>query len=585
MRRRRLLRSLGALGLAVSAAGAALAGPNDPESVARELLQDTPGASPVAPREPPAYDGDRVLPPLPPPPSAGPAPEAPRRDVVVVIREIVFEGNSVLSDEALREIARPWLDRTLSAADLEGLRDALTAAYVRAGYLTSGAVFPPQALGREARLVVRLVEGRLVRVEVSGAERVVPDYYASRIRRGLDGPLHVPALESRLRRLQRDPRLEAIHATIRPGERPGEAILEVAVEEKSVVSTAATLHNQLAPSLGEVRLGAAVLHRSLTGIGDSLLVGGDWSEAGGGLELVYQVPLDASDTLAHAIGRYRRFDVSDGIGRALDIESEYWAAEVGLYQPFRPDGAWGDWEFGLGLVGELAQSEITFQPFDTDVPFPLPGAPDGRTRLATLRLVADAVHRKPGQVIALRSVANVGLDALGATRSDGDLPDSRFWSWNAQVQVARRVTEQDIELVGRAALQLTDRRVFGLAQFALGGYPSVRGYRQNRTVRDEGVVGGIEARIPIWRDAIDGQPRVQLVPFFDGGRAWSRRQSSDLQRAESLASTGIGLRARITDHALAEFYWGLPILSDGPRADQSALQDEGIHFRISATWP
>ncbi|MEM9175355.1 MAG: ShlB/FhaC/HecB family hemolysin secretion/activation protein [Myxococcota bacterium] len=554
--------------------------------VAREVLRDAPGVRPTDPQDLPAYDGERVLPPLPPPPdprppSAGtpPATEGAR----VVLRAIAFEGNVVLSDETLDEVAAPWLERPLGGTDLEALRDALTAAYVRAGYLTSGALFPGQALGRDARLVVRLVEGRLSRVDVSGATRVAPDYYASRILHGLDGPLHVPSLEARLRRLQRDPRLAGLHATIRPGERRGEAILDVAVEEKPAISAAVTVHNQLAPSLGEVRFGAVVANQSFSGAGDTLLVGGDWSEAGGGFEVAYRRPLDASDTLVHALGRYRRFDVSDGTGRRLDFESEYWSVEAGLYRPIRPVGRLEDWEFGVGLVGELAQSEITFLP--TDEPFPLPGAPTGRTRLATLRLVLDAVHRQPGQVVALRSISTLGLDAFGATRSDDDLPDARFWAWNAQLQAARRFTDQDIELVGRVGLQLTNARVFGLAQFALGGHPSVRGYRQNRIVRDEGVVGGLEARIPLWRDAFDRRPIVQLVPFFDGGRAFSRHFRTDTLRSESLASVGVGLRARLGELAFGEFYWGAPLLSDGDTDGESALQDEGFHFRVTATWP
>ena len=147
------------------------------------------------------------------------------------------------------------------------------------------------------------------------------------------------------------------------------------------------------------------------------------------------------------------------------------------------------------------------------------------------------------------------------------------------------MTDHDIELVAGASAQLTNQRVFGLAQFAIGGPPSVRGYRQNRIVRDEGIAGGIEARIPVWRDAIDGRPIVQLVPFFDGARAWSRHLSSDTLRAESLASVGLGLRARLGDTLFGEFHWGLPLLSDGPTEGQSALQDRGLHFRLSATWP
>lgn len=589
MKIRTAQRAIGIFALVAATFGVALSSSAqiidpDAQRAAREIVLDSIDAAENTSDLSVELNATNVLPPIPIAPHATRPGEPANASSTLVLKEISFEGNTVVADDVLEQIARPWLDQPLSATDLEGLRDALTAALVRAGYLTSGAVFPPQAIEKQGRLVVKIVEGILAEVIITGADFVAPHYYASRISRGLDGPLHVPSLEARLRRLQRDPRLSAIHATIRPGERPGETILDVEIEERPVIAGAASLHNQLTPSLGEVRVGAALIHRSFAGIGDTLTVGGDWSEAGGGVEASYQVPLNAYDTSVSVRGRYRQIDVSDGVGRVLDIEGKYWSIEAGLYQPLHPTGRFSNWEFGVGLIGELAQSKISFT--DEDRSFPIEGGDNGKTRLAMLRLVADAVYRRPRQVIAFRSMTSVGLDLLGATRSDDfSQPNGRYWAWLAQLQAVRRVTDWNIELIGRANMQLTNQQVFGLAQFAVGGSSSVRGYRQNRVVRDEGISGGVEARIPLWRDPLNHRPIVQLIPFVDAGRAWSRHGAGRFGRAETLASAGVGLRAQLGQGIRGEFYWARPLRRIPNEREPSALQDRGLHFRISASWP
>jgi len=519
------------------------------------------------------------LPPIPvPTPPRLPDEAAAPGEGTLRIRGVRFVGPTVIDEATLARAAEPFLGRELTVADVEALRDALTSTIVSAGYLTSGAVLPEQVIERDGVLEVEIVEGVLSRIDIEGNRWVRASYYEKRIARGLEGPLHAPSLERRIRRLQRDPHLSGIHATIRPGDRRGEAILEVDIEERTPISAIAEMHNQLSPSLGEVRGGFGLAHRSLSGFGDLLSVSGDVSEAGGGLEVTYELPLTAWDTRLRAQGRYRRFDLSSGIGEELDLESDYWSAELGIHQPLFPPGSW---EGGIGLVGDLRESTVTF--LDTDEDFPLPGADDGRTRVAALRLLVDGIYREPGRVLALQSVTTVGVKLFGATRNSGPAPETQFVSWLFQAQALQRVTEWKIELVAKAALQLSNRRLFGLEQFGLGGYYSVRGYRENQIVRDEGASGRLEVRIPLRATALGRKPTLQLVPFVDAGRAFSRHRESDADKAISVASVGVGTRFQIGPHARGEAFYAHP-LRDLDR-DGDSLQDLAFHFRLVLTWP
>jgi hemolysin activation/secretion protein len=94
-------------------------------------------------------------------------------------------------------------------------------------------------------------------------------------------------------------------------------------------------------------------------------------------------------------------------------------------------------------------------------------------------------------------------------------------------------------------------------------------------VTDNGVIGSLEVRIPVWRDAL-GRHRVQLVPFVDVGHAWNH--ASPEPPEETLASVGLGLRAQVTEWARGEFFWGQRLV-DVPNPKTSA-QDYGIYFQV-----
>jgi hemolysin activation/secretion protein len=210
-------------------------------------------------------------------------------------------------------------------------------------------------------------------------------------------------------------------------------------------------------------------------------------------------------------------------------------------------------------------------------------------------------------VLALRSVFNLGLYAFGSTEAepaasasttsgaggaDTQIPDSRFFSWVGQAQYVRRIFDlpsfrdkpdnygwnllRETTLVLRLNAQLANRPLLALEQFSIGGMQSVRGYRENQLLRDDGVFTSAEARVPIWFTK-DKSPIVSLAPFFDFGDGWN---SDRLNKSyQSISSAGIGLLINATRHAQVTFYWGHPFVDF--HEPKVSLQDCGIHFSIS----
>ncbi len=492
------------------------------------------------------------------------------------LQEVRFSGVTALSEEDLTDVVSSYLNRRISSAELLALRQALTRVYVDAGYITSGFVLPDQdPTGGVLRF--QAVEGALGDIIVEGVDRVDASYVEEGLTRGLTAPLNASALRDAVIVLLRDPAIEGIDATLRPSGRPGFATLFVRVTEPAPILLSGSFGNEASPSIGSLRGEFRADASSAFTSGDLFTVAVQGAEGLRAVEVGYEAPFFSPERRVFAGVRYSNADVVTGNFRDLDIQSETLSANLGLSHTFirTPTSS---------LVASISAEFIESRTRLLGRPFPFsPGVgADGVARVAPVRLVLEYVDAGPDQVISLRSTASVGLSVLGAERNSGGRPDGRYVAWLGQAAYERRLTDAGLTLGIDAALQLTPDRLLPIEQFGVGGLGSVRGYRANRFVRDNGMSGSIELSAPVYSLAVPGLSQsaedgtIEGVGFLDFGKAWDNAGGPN----DNLASVGAGLRWKISDTAAAEFYAAQPLI-DQRSASENDLQDIGIHFRLN----
>jgi len=514
----------------------------------------------------------------PSPLDVSPAPEPLDAPVVHVplrihVSKIRLEGNTALDEAELREIVAPYLDRPLVSADLEAMRSALTSAYVDRGYITSGVVLPDQDFA-DGLLVLRAIEGRLARVRVRGNRHLRDGYVSGRVTAGLGTPLRLDRLEERLQLLQQDRAIRRVTAELRPGDRFGESILWLEIEEERRLAASTSFSNDRSPSIGSynVRLGADVL--DVTGFGDVLSASGRVSRGLLDLRTGWEAPVTSRDTRVGLRAMLARSKVVELPFSRLDIESTFVSVGLGASHPiYRSVNS----ELRIGVIMEWRRAYNTV--FGHGFSFS-PGADRGESIVAPLRFVQEWTQRTPSQVFAARSIVSVGLPVMGSTDVAGAEANGKFVSWIVQGQWARRFEAlAHTELILRADLQLANDPLLPSEQFSLGGHSSVRGYRENQLVTDQGIDASFEIRVPVWRRP-DGRSIVQLATFVDVGHGWDKA-IREANRTEDLASVGLGLRTTPADWLFGEIYWGHRLVGV-PNPEQD-LQDHGVYFKVTAS--
>ena len=251
----------------------------------------------------------------------------------------------------------------------------------------------------------------------------------------------------------------------------------------------------------------------------------------------------------------------------LDIHSESRTYGFTLMQPLFPTPSQ---EVRLGVTGEYRTAKTTFD--DNCFDFFETGKCK-KTSISVVRLFGQWTLATPRNVVAARSTLSVGMHALGSTKRSGGLPDSEFLTWLGQAQWAHRLFDGN-ELLMRLDVQTANDALLGIEKFAVGGLRTVRGYRENQFVRDNGVVTSIELRIPLLRDARE-RPTLEFIPFVDYGHSWNE----GLQTGQTIASVGAGVRISPWPWLRGELYWGARLKKAPEPGDD--IQNHGISFALT----
>jgi hemolysin activation/secretion protein len=539
------------------------------------------GDQPPLLREEPRRGPGQVLPPIVPPPVAEPPDTFPRQRVLV--KDIRIVGSTVFSSDELARVTAPYINREVSAEDLEALRRALTVLYISRGYVNSGAILPDQKV-TEGVVTYRIIEGALSGIDVHGNRWFRSRYFRDRLSLVGKPPLDVNALQQEIQILLQDERIQRLNAEVKPGLRPGDALLDLTVEEQFPFKVWFDVNNYQTPAVGAERGIVTLAHQNLTGNGDILTLRyGKSSGLDPLLDFRYAIPVTPVDTTLSFQYRRNTFAVVEEPFDELEIENESEIFTIGLRQPLYRTPAT---EFAVEVVGERLSNNTSLfgEPFTLT-----PGARNGESIVTALRAALELVHRRRNQVIAARSRFSVGLDALGSTIHDRGLPDSHFFSWLGQFQWVRRLGVSDVpqiadtQLLLRSDVQLADDSLLTLEQIAVGGRYSVRGYRENTIVRDNAVIASLEARIPVVQN-VRWADYLQVAPFFDYGRAWQSKGRTDEPRY--ISSVGVGLRWALTLRSAVpvrpsfEVYWGHALQDVKTSSTKHNLQDDGVHFQF-----
>ena len=507
----------------------------------------------------------------------------------IYVGQFIFTGNTVYSSGTLAQVVAKYTGRKIDSEELEAARQTITLFYVSHGYINSGAILPDQD-PKDGIIHLTVVEGQLTTISITGNNWFQTWWLRNEMRQAAGSPLNFNRLKEGMQVLRENPTIAQVNAELQPGGAPGESELKMEVKDSQPFRASIEVNNYRPPSVGSTIAQAHIADLNLTGNNDALNLtyGIATSDIGGyefsGLDNIagdYRFPISPWRTTMEISADRTNSGIIEAPFNQLNIESKLTEFHFALHQPVFETP-----KDSLILTAEIDSRRNTTTLFGQ--PFSLsPGAFNGVEDVTVPRFIQEFVDRGTDHVFSVRSQFSYGIDAFHATINAGS-PDGHFFDWLGQTQYVRRIGDSNNLIIARLSGQIADRPLLSVEQLELGGISSVRGYLENQALTDNGVIGSLEARIPIWEDK-DHNPLLQVAPFTDCGLGWDNvvtygpkaPGTTNLgQQSVVLPSAGVGLLFNPCKYVSGQIYWGYGFRrSQVP--DGNGLQYQGIEFSVS----
>ena len=555
------------------------------------------------------------LPPIPNQPQLSPSRPAPKVEsappasgvdegVRVLVKKVVFLGNTKVSNEELQELAAQVVDKQLSFADIERFTQEVTSLYRSKGYFISVALLPKQNIS-SGELKIQIFEGYIEKIQLqqrqdSQSNSTTPQPSITQPGGPLErwllsflqplvgqsrGPLTIQRLERQLLLAEANGGIK-LGSVLSPGSETGSSVLTLQIIPDKLQASLG-VDNWVPSQLGNLRGTASIYDTPVFVIPIGMSASGSytWPVNNGLSSLFYSASLPLGTSGLTTSGSFsftetNSFPISSGIPD-LDLTTG-------------GESYFGSWAFRYPLkLNRLSSVYATTQldllnssnsTLASDIKL---SSTDTNLRTFRIRLEANQVAKNWATQGSIQ--LSQGLPILGSVNNIqiSDLSSEPYYG-NLDFTTAQLNLAYQRSLTADKMLQVSLR---GMAQAAKGPTPSAeqigfggnsfgKGYRSVTILGDQGVMGSVELSymLPNLIKTIYLQPYA----FVDGGSVSLKPTEPGISSVQSVATAGVGLRlfSSSSGWLSADAGYGVPFSNDTQAAATGFSNGNG-YFRVT----
>lgn len=483
------------------------------------------------------------------------------------LQTLQIDGVTTYKAEDIDPLYRDKLGKNVSLADIYAIAGALTTKYRNDGFVLTQVVVPPQTI-ETGTVRLQVVEGFIDQVAVQGVDKETEADLIQRLAGHLQGggAMNVKDLERNLLLINDLPGVTARSVLSPSKTTTGAADLTVIVE-RDKVEAAIGFDNFGSRFLGEYEGQASAAINSFLGYNDRIaaqfVMAGDQKDEVDELlfgSLSYEIPVWSEGTTVRLLTSLTSTDPGYTL-REFDVEGRSSLLSGTINHPFIRSR-----NLNLNGYATLDQRKV-----------------DSQNNLEATREDRITSVRAGGNVQYVDTLLGVGVNAASLELSKGvswfgasdegdsnltrERGDPRYFKAELNLQRLQRVTSK-VNLLVAGQGQWSNDPLLSSEEFGVGGINLGRGYDPSEIVGDDGIAGKAELH---WNEpyAIKGIEDYQLYAFFDIGRVWNQDATSSADKRESLSSTGLGVRADITEKTQAGLAVAFPLTRDVDARDDT----------------
>jgi hemolysin activation/secretion protein len=494
--------------------------------------------------------------------------------VTFEIKGFEVAGNTLLTDEAIKQIMRPFIGAEKTALDVEKARDALEKRYHMAGYPAVLVNIPEQTV-EDGFVRLEVIESKIGRVRVTGNRyftrqkilRELPSFREGEI-------LYVPKIQDELAWANRHPDLK-VSPVLSPGMDLGTIDVELKVEDKLPLHGYMEVNNRNTHNTTDLRVNTMLRFDNLWQKDHSASLQYQTSprdreevQAIAG-SYVFPSPL-AEDHLIALYGIWS--DSGTAFGEGFEVIGKGNIFGIRYVMPLAPKGLYShnltlgldykDFDESLGFAEETdtINTPVTYLPLSVAYSASVPGK-TGVTRFSGGLNMAFR-----GFVTDPREFEEKGFQARG-----------NYLYATAGIERTQKLPK-GLGLFLKLDGQLASQPLISNEQYSAGGMESVRGYKESESLGDHAFHGTVEFS---WQGlagllGVSGKYAFTPYAFYDYAKLWIVESLPDQEESETLQGAGIGVRGNITRHVGYKVDWGVALKD----TDRTEKYDQRVYFSV-----
>lgn len=470
------------------------------------------------------------------------------------LKKVNWNTSEILTSDEIQTVADTYIGRQITLKDLREMAERITELYKEKGYMTCGAVLPPQTI-HEGVVEIQLVEGKTGNVTITGNNHTTNGYILNRLGLKTGEIANTDKLNRDLRWFHGTNDIQ-LRIVMKPGTAENTTDYEIVAFEPKNQSITLYTDNDGYESSGRWRQGIFYNMRSLTGHRDMLRASFLRSQGTKAWSLGYSFPISNKGMKLLFDYAGNNTEVVNGELRPLGVQGKSSSFSLTWQIPFSVTES-SRHEAGLQYVHQTAKTEL--------------GHGTG--------LVVPWVDDKINRFIPYVSFTHYGTNSVFyhkhsfvfAKRSDinGRSDTAKIYRLNSFWQ-NRYKSGQFLQV--RLDGQFTSDKYLGASdRFFIGGVNSVRGYEEGFIGGEKGLTAAIEYHIPM-----DKEKRFYFFPFFD----WGTVSGETAPEHRTLMSAGIGFEARYKN-VYGTLTLGFPLKKD---FYNNKISGARVDFSLSATF-
>ena len=523
------------------------------------------------------------------------------QEVFFTVLKYEVEGNTILSQETIDEVLKEYTGFAEQFRDIENARKALEKTYHDKGYPTVIVVLPQQEI-EQGLVKLTVVESQLGKVTMKGnrffSEEALMDKMPS-VKPGW--VIHQPTLLKELAKVNFHPDRK-VTPILQPGEETGKVNLELKVNDRLPLHGSLKADNKGTLSTPSNRITAQLQYTNLFDLEHILTLQTvqtplDW----GAVQvygMTYVAPLGKSNHLLAAFASISKSSSTlAGAGLTLGNQGSVNTAGNSKFGgirytlPIVESTTFGTHQLSLGAeFRRLEKSTATFPGLLGDFLVSTP------VQYTPLSLSYTGIIPHHSGITSLSGTLRGYVAGMipGGDRvdfagdpNDDNKPGNRhgstgtFGKVQGTIQRSQKLPE-NFSVNARVMAQWANEPLLAAEEIFAGGMDTVRGYHQNETLGDNGILTRLEVLSPFHTFSFDRpfapklKADIQGTVFYDTGFVWVLRVQPNQTQRFNLEGAGFGIRLKLNEflNLQVDHAWAIR------NGSTTLAGDRFIHFMV-----